>query len=162
MPKIYGVSTTIYGDKHRIRATLGLLRWYRDFTRSECDAARDPSDIFNRTMTREEARARLDMMINVAINRKGGAPYSYGRRDTSNHARALLQDRLDVEAIRRERRRVYQFRTREYRQACGHMLANRMDDHPTALRDELARPCEHCGFSGREHFHSKVTTWINT
>ena len=114
---------TVYGtDSKRIRVTRDLLAWYRAFIRSDADAAHIPGELFGETMTQEEAQTRLSHMIDVAINRKGGIPDSYGRRDTSDHRRALLQDSIDARAAR-QRVRIYQFRTPEFRRTCGYLLS---------------------------------------
>ena len=62
-------------------ATLSMLRYLRAFLRSEGFAScRDPLDnMWHGTLAKPAARRQLDMLVNVAVNRRGGLWALYGQ-----------------------------------------------------------------------------------
>lgn len=115
---------TIYGnDRRKISGTLRLLRYYRDFINSECELAIDPESGWMRsTMTKDEARRKLHLLLDMAINRKGGLTESTRKRLDEYQVR-LWRDASRLRDIRR-RTRVYQFETQEIRERCSHLLSS--------------------------------------
>lgn len=66
-------------DKQAISATKALLQYFRDFLASDAKFAKVPTSAYGWTaegqvMDKEDAKARLRKLIDVAINRKAGIP----------------------------------------------------------------------------------------
>jgi hypothetical protein len=79
--------------KEQITGTLKLLRYYRDFIRSDKDQAKDPEGMWGYgVMNKSHARHRLKFLINAAVNRKAGIPDEVGRKQTSDYQRDLWFD----------------------------------------------------------------------
>jgi hypothetical protein len=105
-----------------IRGTLRELGYYRRFLESSAAFCRDPWD-YGRQMNRGEARHRLALMVNRAINRKAGVPDARGRKQESDYQWALRRDANRVEDRLRRRVRIYQFETKDVRGRLGHLLS---------------------------------------
>lgn len=68
MPMIAGKAVTL----EQVRGTLWMLRYYREFLRSNCERCPNPEDRQGNSLTKDQARRRLAFLINVALNRKAG------------------------------------------------------------------------------------------
>lgn len=112
--------------RQEVRSTLALLRYYRAFLRSDKERCRNPEDAWGGTLTKGQARSRLDFLVQTAINRKAGIPDRAGRKQAYEYEVRLRRDAqrlVDVHA----RIRVYQFETPELQSRFRHLLATRED-----------------------------------
>lgn len=90
--QLSGRDTTV----ERVKATLGMLRYYRRFLRSNYDLCRNPEDKFDSKMTKPQTRARLAFLVNVAINRKAGIPDVKGRKQDPDYQTSLRRDARSI------------------------------------------------------------------
>ena len=104
----------------QVQAMIKLLRYYRDFLKSDCKKAIIPNDIFQDTMGREEARRRLDSMIHTAINWKAGIILP--RKASCDYQIPWRRDQQRLADIHR-RIRVYQFESQEVKARFSDRLA---------------------------------------
>ncbi|SET44351.1 Protein of unknown function [Nitrosomonas marina] len=78
-------------DKNAVSATADLLKYFRDFIRSDATTAQVPQDLMGfaggrMTMNKESAQQILRRLIDVAVNRKAGIP------DATQEQRQRLAD----------------------------------------------------------------------
>ncbi|MCA9422205.1 MAG: DUF2958 domain-containing protein [Nitrospira sp.] len=78
-------------DKNAVSATADLLKYFRDFIRSDSTIAQVPQDLMGfadgrMTMNKESAQQILRKLIDVAVNRKAGIP------DATQEQRQRLAD----------------------------------------------------------------------
>lgn len=105
--------------RDQITGTVKLLRYYRDFIKSDKEQAKDPEGMWGYgVIDKSQAKHRLAYLINVAINRKAGIPDVVGRKQTSDYQRDLWADCRDVNEWRRSnarwnKRPRYRLRTPE-------------------------------------------------
>jgi len=110
--------------REQVRATLSLLRYYKRFLASEeHDRCQSPEQ-WGIYYTKDQARHRVDFLINNAINRKAGIPDE--TYDEQEFRHRLMRDAGRLRDIHR-RIRVYQFETEIVRSRFGHLLS-RYDD----------------------------------
>lgn len=114
----------------QIRATIALLRYFREFLASDCELCLDPTQRYaayeGRTLTKAQARTKHAFLIDVAINRRAGLPDRPSRNWHEDQQWRWRRDQQRLLDIRR-RVRVYQFETREVRRRFGHLLAQNDD-----------------------------------
>lgn len=108
----------------KIRATVKLLQYYRAFLRSDCREAKDPQQ-WGFYLNQSQARRRLHLLIDVAINRKAGIACRDRCCDPLIWV-GWLRDRQRLLEIHK-RIRVYQFETEEVKKRFSHLLS-RYDD----------------------------------
>lgn len=111
--------------REQVRGTVKLLSYYRRFLASEeHDRCQSPEQ-WGIYYTKEQARRRLNFLIENAINRKAGIPDE--TQDERDEFIRLWRDSRRIQEIRVNRIRHYQFETDLARNRFGHLLA-RYDD----------------------------------
>jgi hypothetical protein len=124
-----GVGCTV----EQIRGTVKLIRYYRQFIRSNYEKCHDPTGQWaSDPLTKDRAQRRLTSMIHLAINRKAGIPEVSGRKQESIYQLELRRDCDEIREHRRRRRRLWglngrRFRTDEIQARYGHLLADNDD-----------------------------------
>ncbi len=111
--------------REQVRATIKLLSYYNRFLRSEeHDRCASPEQ-WGIYYTKEQARHRLNFLIENAINRKAGIPDQ--TQDERDEFIRLWRDSRRIQEIRVNRIRHYQFETDLARKRFGHLLAQHGD-----------------------------------
>ena len=110
---------TKYGTHEQVINTIKLIGWYKSFVNSDCKQAPIPGDIFNRTMTKDEAQRHLCDSVNRSINTRAGLVISNSRDDLTG----LKRDQWRLVDIHK-RIRIYQFESRIIRKRFSHLLSN--------------------------------------
>lgn len=119
--------------RDEVRATIGLLRYYRRFIASDFEQCKDPESRWGRTLTKPDAERRLAFLVNVAINRKAGIPDVAGRKQESDYQTDLWRDHDELRRHRRERLVPWglngrRFRTPEVQRRFGHLLVEAREE----------------------------------
>jgi hypothetical protein len=122
--------TTFAGKQvtnEQIKATTGLLKFYRRFLGSDHERCKNPEQRFGNPMTRDEARDRLAFLVNVAINRKAGIPDVAGRKQESDYQAALWRECHEIRGHFARRRKLWglngrRFQTDILQARYGHLL----------------------------------------
>jgi hypothetical protein len=117
MPGVY-----LNQDKKRITATIKVLKYFKDFLKSNCERMIDPySDWQRRELTKEQAKKRLLWLINIAINRKAGVPDCPSRKYSDMYQTDLRRDYNSLIDIK-NRIIVRRFNLSEMNKRFGHLL----------------------------------------
>lgn len=133
MPTIVGA----YEPASAIKSTTMILRYYRDFLRSDstkyakcarftvsCRTVRD-AQFYGGEMDRIQCRSWLKHIVNVAINRKAGIRDVACRKQQDDYYWQLRRDCYAVRAWLNHRVRFYGLETPELRRHYGHMISRR-------------------------------------
>jgi hypothetical protein len=112
-------------SKKAISSTLITLKYFKAFLRSNCERMIDPySDWQRRELTKEQAKNKLQWLINVAINRKAGIPDIPSRKYSDEYQTDLKRDYYSLYNKITNRIVVYSFNLPEMNKRFGHLLSD--------------------------------------
>lgn len=114
-------------EKKKITATIKVLKYFKDFLKSDCERMIDPySDWQRKELTKEQTKQKLAWLINMAINRKAGIPDYPSRKHSDMYQTDLRRDYNFLIDIK-NRIIVRRFNLPEINKRFGHLLTTEYD-----------------------------------
>lgn len=101
--------------------------WRRLLDACAVDPAQIVSLAWNDQRSASDARAEFVACMHRRINKRGGIPDAYGRKDDWFYHDQLWRDQRAISDRTLKRVRVYQFETAEARSRFAHLLSSRED-----------------------------------
>jgi hypothetical protein len=112
-------------SKKAISSTLITLKYFKAFLQSNCERMIDPySDWQRRELTKEQAKNKLQWLVNVAINRKAGIPDIPSRKYSDEYQTDLKRDYYSLYNKITNRIVVHSFNLPEMNKRFNHLLSD--------------------------------------